>query len=158
MGARTGAQFLEGLRRTRREIWVDGERVSGFAEIKDGSTLSLGPYRVEVTTNGGSFSLTKAYTKYSPEFSGAGQDSNTIFDQCLRNYLPSWVGVELQNWVDANSGLKAIENGIKRVAENLGLDATTMVDTDITAAPTTGGMRNPTPASTPAATGRPMVL
>ena len=27
MGARTGAQFLEGLRKTRREIWVDGERV-----------------------------------------------------------------------------------------------------------------------------------
>ncbi|WP_395714202.1 4-hydroxyphenylacetate 3-hydroxylase family protein [Reyranella sp.] len=27
MGARTGAQFLEGLRRTRREIWVDGERI-----------------------------------------------------------------------------------------------------------------------------------
>jgi 4-hydroxyphenylacetate 3-monooxygenase oxygenase component len=27
MGARTGAQFLEGLRRTRREIWVDGERM-----------------------------------------------------------------------------------------------------------------------------------
>src|SRR6188472_3925882 len=28
MGARTGAQFLEGLRRTRREIWVDGERIA----------------------------------------------------------------------------------------------------------------------------------
>lgn len=27
MGARTGRQFLDGLRRTRREIWVDGERV-----------------------------------------------------------------------------------------------------------------------------------
>ncbi|MBV8192679.1 MAG: 4-hydroxyphenylacetate 3-hydroxylase [Alphaproteobacteria bacterium] len=27
MGARTGSQFLEGLRRTRREIWVDGERI-----------------------------------------------------------------------------------------------------------------------------------
>ncbi|MGE0424820.1 MAG: 4-hydroxyphenylacetate 3-hydroxylase family protein [Reyranellaceae bacterium] len=27
MAARTGRQFLEGLRRTRREIWVDGERV-----------------------------------------------------------------------------------------------------------------------------------
>jgi 4-hydroxyphenylacetate 3-monooxygenase oxygenase component len=27
MGARTGAQFLEGLRKTRREIWVDGERI-----------------------------------------------------------------------------------------------------------------------------------
>ena len=28
MGARTGAQFLEGLRKTRREIWVDGEKVA----------------------------------------------------------------------------------------------------------------------------------
>ena len=28
MGARTGAQFLEGLLRTRREIWVDGERIA----------------------------------------------------------------------------------------------------------------------------------
>jgi 4-hydroxyphenylacetate 3-monooxygenase oxygenase component len=28
MGARTGAQFLEGLRRTRREIWVDGEPIA----------------------------------------------------------------------------------------------------------------------------------
>ena len=27
MGARTGSQFLEGLRKTRREIWVDGERI-----------------------------------------------------------------------------------------------------------------------------------
>ncbi len=27
MGARTGAEFLEGLRRTKREIWVDGERI-----------------------------------------------------------------------------------------------------------------------------------
>src|SRR5215472_1593206 len=27
MGARTGAQFLDGLRKTRREIWVDGERI-----------------------------------------------------------------------------------------------------------------------------------
>ena len=27
MAARTGRQFLEGLRRTKREIWVDGERV-----------------------------------------------------------------------------------------------------------------------------------
>ena len=27
MGARTGSQFLDGLRKTRREIWVDGERV-----------------------------------------------------------------------------------------------------------------------------------
>jgi 4-hydroxyphenylacetate 3-monooxygenase oxygenase component len=27
MGARTGSQFLEGLRKTRREIWVDGEKV-----------------------------------------------------------------------------------------------------------------------------------
>jgi 4-hydroxyphenylacetate 3-monooxygenase oxygenase component len=28
MGARTGLEFLDGLRRTRREIWVDGERIS----------------------------------------------------------------------------------------------------------------------------------
>ncbi len=28
MGARTGQQFLDGLRRTRREIWVDGERIA----------------------------------------------------------------------------------------------------------------------------------
>ena len=28
MGARTGVQFLEGLRRTRREIWVDGEKIA----------------------------------------------------------------------------------------------------------------------------------
>src|SRR6478672_9957436 len=27
MAARTGSQFLDGLRKTRREIWVDGERV-----------------------------------------------------------------------------------------------------------------------------------
>jgi len=27
MGARTGSQFLEGLRRTKREIWVDGARI-----------------------------------------------------------------------------------------------------------------------------------
>src|SRR3954447_22153799 len=27
MGARTGAQFLEGLRKTKREIWVDGEQI-----------------------------------------------------------------------------------------------------------------------------------
>jgi 4-hydroxyphenylacetate 3-monooxygenase oxygenase component len=27
MGARTGAQFLEGLRGTKREIWVDGEKI-----------------------------------------------------------------------------------------------------------------------------------
>ena len=27
MGARTGSQFLDGLRKTKREIWVDGERV-----------------------------------------------------------------------------------------------------------------------------------
>src|ERR1044072_4225155 len=27
MGARTGAQFLAGLRKTQREIWVDGERI-----------------------------------------------------------------------------------------------------------------------------------
>lgn len=27
MGARTGSQFLKGLRKTRREIWVDGERI-----------------------------------------------------------------------------------------------------------------------------------
>ena len=27
MGARTGAQFLDGLRKTKREIWVDGEKV-----------------------------------------------------------------------------------------------------------------------------------
>lgn len=85
----------------------------------------------EATVNaGGSFSLAKAYTKYSPEFSGAGQDSNTIFDQCLRNYLPTWVGVEMQNWVDQYSGLKVIQQGINRVVENLGLDSTTMVDTN----------------------------
>ena len=28
MGARTGSQFLEGLRKTKREIWVDGERIA----------------------------------------------------------------------------------------------------------------------------------
>jgi len=28
MGTRTGAQFLDGLRKTRREIWVDGEKVA----------------------------------------------------------------------------------------------------------------------------------
>ena len=27
MGARTGEQFLEGLRRTKRQLWLDGERV-----------------------------------------------------------------------------------------------------------------------------------
>ncbi len=27
MGARTGSQFIEGLRKTKREIWVDGERI-----------------------------------------------------------------------------------------------------------------------------------
>ena len=28
MGARTGSQFLSGLRKTKREIWVDGERIA----------------------------------------------------------------------------------------------------------------------------------
>ena len=28
MAARTGSQFLEGLRKTKREIWVDGERIA----------------------------------------------------------------------------------------------------------------------------------
>ncbi len=28
MGARTGSQFLEGLRKTKREIWVEGERIA----------------------------------------------------------------------------------------------------------------------------------
>ena len=28
MGARTGSQFLEGLRGTKREIWVEGERIA----------------------------------------------------------------------------------------------------------------------------------
>jgi 4-hydroxyphenylacetate 3-monooxygenase oxygenase component len=28
MGARTGSQFLDGLRQTRREIWVDGEKIA----------------------------------------------------------------------------------------------------------------------------------
>ena len=28
MGARTGSQFLDGLRRTKREIWVDGEKIN----------------------------------------------------------------------------------------------------------------------------------
>src|SRR5690349_3780604 len=28
MGARTGAQFLDGLRKTKREIWVDGEKIA----------------------------------------------------------------------------------------------------------------------------------
>lgn len=28
MGARTGSQFLDGLRRTKREIWVDGDRIA----------------------------------------------------------------------------------------------------------------------------------
>ena len=28
MGARSGAQFLDGLRKTRREIWVDGEKIA----------------------------------------------------------------------------------------------------------------------------------
>ena len=28
MGARTGSQFLDGLRKTRREIWVDGEKIA----------------------------------------------------------------------------------------------------------------------------------
>lgn len=32
MGARTGAQFLEGLRKTRREIWVDGEKIADVTQ------------------------------------------------------------------------------------------------------------------------------
>jgi 4-hydroxyphenylacetate 3-monooxygenase oxygenase component len=32
MGARTGAQFLEGLRKTKREIWVDGEKVADVTQ------------------------------------------------------------------------------------------------------------------------------
>jgi 4-hydroxyphenylacetate 3-monooxygenase len=32
MGARTGDQFLDGLRRTSREIWVDGERIDDVTE------------------------------------------------------------------------------------------------------------------------------
>jgi 4-hydroxyphenylacetate 3-monooxygenase oxygenase component len=40
MGARTGSQFLEGLRKTRREIWVDGERiddVTAHPKLKGGA-------------------------------------------------------------------------------------------------------------------------
>src|SRR5262249_58071635 len=40
MGARTGSQFLEGLRKTRREIWVDGERiadVTAHAKLRGGA-------------------------------------------------------------------------------------------------------------------------
>ncbi|MGD9881132.1 MAG: 4-hydroxyphenylacetate 3-hydroxylase family protein [Reyranella sp.] len=40
MGARTGSQFLEGLRRTKREIWVDGERiddVTGHPRLRGGA-------------------------------------------------------------------------------------------------------------------------
>jgi hypothetical protein len=33
MGARTGSQFLEGLRKTKREIWVDGERIEDVTPI-----------------------------------------------------------------------------------------------------------------------------
>ncbi|HEY2870342.1 MAG TPA: 4-hydroxyphenylacetate 3-hydroxylase N-terminal domain-containing protein [Reyranella sp.] len=32
MGARTGAQFLDGLRKTKREIWVDGEKVADVTQ------------------------------------------------------------------------------------------------------------------------------
>src|SRR5262249_32181595 len=32
MGARTGSQFLEDLRRTKREIWVDGERIADVTD------------------------------------------------------------------------------------------------------------------------------
>ena len=40
MGARTGSQFLAGLRRTKREIWVDGERiedVTTHAKLRGGA-------------------------------------------------------------------------------------------------------------------------
>ena len=32
MGARTGSQFLAGLRETKREIWVDGERIADVTQ------------------------------------------------------------------------------------------------------------------------------
>ncbi len=32
MGARTGAQFLAGLRETNRKIWVDGEQIDDVTE------------------------------------------------------------------------------------------------------------------------------
>ena len=40
MGARTGSQFLAGLRRTKREIWVDGEQiedVTTHAKLRGGA-------------------------------------------------------------------------------------------------------------------------
>lgn len=40
MGARTGSQFLEGLRKTTREVWVDGERiedVTAHAKLRGGA-------------------------------------------------------------------------------------------------------------------------
>ena len=32
MGVRTGSQFLEGLRKTKREIWVDGEKIEDVTQ------------------------------------------------------------------------------------------------------------------------------
>jgi len=43
MGARTGSQFLEGLRKTRREIWVDGEKATPEAEPVDPLCVCDGP-------------------------------------------------------------------------------------------------------------------
>ncbi len=47
MGARTGSQFLEGLRKTKREIWVDGERfedVTAHPKLRGGvESLAAGP-------------------------------------------------------------------------------------------------------------------
>ena len=49
MGARTGSQFLEGLRKTKREIWVDGERildVTAHPKLRGGAeSLAAMPHR-----------------------------------------------------------------------------------------------------------------
>ena len=60
---------------------------------------------------------------------------------------------------DRPPALATARQRLKRVLRsNCAFSATTMVDTDMTAAPTAGGIRKPTPASTPAATGSPIAL
>ena len=64
---------------------------------------------------GGAFRLTKAYAKYSPWFSGAGMSKDAIFKQCINNYVMSWVGVELMNWVNEYSGLRLVQKAVNVV-------------------------------------------
>ena len=101
--------------------------VSGVASITYDYQAGVGADFVfasgEATVNaGGGFSLTKAYTKTSPTFSGAGMSKDAIFKQCINNYVMSWVGVEMENWVNEYSGLRLLKRAIGEMISGLGLD------------------------------------